>query len=239
MMLEADSLGKHILHYLNKLRASHKQFARLADDLEKIGEVALVGGAIRDWALNGEPRDLDVVVDACPEVLAKLVESRSSRRTRYGGYHLELEKVHIDIWALSTTWAFSYLRIKSKDMTFKKLTETAFFNADAVAVRWSDAKVFQCGFFDAFTNKSLKPVFRKNPYPNLCTARSLVLAKKYGLELSEELQKYIEQQMINGLKWENIVDAQICHYGHQTVSKHEAEHILPRHICGKLLAHSR
>lgn len=235
MKFSADTLGIHTVKCLNALRSSHKEFSALAIGLEKLGEVALVGGAVRDWALHKKPRDLDLVVDTCPQLLEEFIGKQYLRRTRYGGFHLIIDGIYVDVWALSTTWAFSHLAVEPADMTFEKLPQTAFFNADAIAVRWSDAKVFQCGFFDAFVKRELGSILEENPYPHLCAARGLVLARKYNLFISKSLLNYFQSQIENGLSWADIVNAQICHYGHQPLSKTEVEYILPENLSLRLL----
>lgn len=204
----------------------------LLTDLVELGEVVIVGGGPRDWLLGKEPRDLDFVVNTRQGALASVLEPRQVRRNRYGGYKLLVENFQVDVWSLEATWAFSYLRVKSP--TLDDLPRTAFYNVDAIAVSILDGTVYDGGFEAAVRDKELSVIFAENPFPVLCAARGLALAKRYGFRLGRSVVQYIDTLIADGLCWQQIDSAQRSHYGLPFVCSNELDALLPRALSSQL-----
>jgi hypothetical protein len=207
----------------------------LLASIEAIGDVAIVGGALRDWLLGYEPRDLDLVVDVGHSALADVLEPLAERRTRFGGYHLRVGGCQLDIWSLETTWAFNSLALH-KQPILPELPRTAFFNLDAVALRLSDGEVFECGFFDGIERRVLSVVFEKNPFPALCVVRAFGLAKRYGLGLDSGVVSYVRRVAELGVTWDELNKAQLSHYGVARVTPADVLPLIPSELSDRFLS---
>jgi hypothetical protein len=178
----------------------------------------LFGGTLRDLMLHGpgaEPRDIDVVVDGITvQELAGLFRDSMVRRTRFGGLHLNAKGWAIDIWPLAETWALRELRIGSRD--FAALTRTTFLNAEAVAVELAAGKggrgIQETGFFEAIRSRVLDINLEENPFPELCTVRTLITASKLQYALSRRLAQYVLHHTAK-TTLEELESVQLSHYG--------------------------
>lgn len=229
MKADAALLGRVSLAVLKALRAQHGDLDRLLRELEQLGPLALVGGAPRDWLLQREPRDLDLVVDADPDTVARVLSPLALRRTRFGGFVVAAGDRSLDIWPLASTWAFSAANPRRADLgaaTLEALPHSAFFNLDAVAVRLRDGQVFEAGFFEGLKKRTLAPVFTPNPFVPLCTARAGVLSRRYGVTPSVMLRDFFVGQVLQGLRWSQVAAAQRSHYGCTLLSKPQVTALL-------------
>jgi hypothetical protein len=178
----------------------------------------LFGGLLRDIFVLGMkqgPRDIDVVVtNGSSEDLAHALHPYIRRRTRFGGFQLELNRWHFDIWPLESTWAF--VTDKHLAATPENLPKTTFLNVEAVAVSLSGRgrvdRIYENGFFDAVRTRTLDINFEPNPYPALAAVRALATATKLGFSLSVRLATYIIK-VEESLGSEALVLAQDSHYG--------------------------
>ena len=188
----------------------------------------IVGGAIRDLLLGPAawwPRDVDVIVDGCSENdLETMFRDLMVRHTSFGGLHLrrtvEIEGVTtakfdllFDIWRLQDTWA-----IKTNELapTISKFLETPFLNIDSIAVAMPSNErgpiVFESGFFQAVSTRTLEINSEQNPFPFVCAIRSLILAAKLDFWIGPSLARFI-CTLLNSGSVSDLLDAQISHYG--------------------------
>lgn len=217
-------LGSTVVAALRHLRERDPELDALLARLAVLGEIALVGGAPRDLALQRQPRDLDVVVDAPAQEVARALAALASRRTRFGGYGVRAGSWSLDVWPLAATWAFTPdnpRRHRLGRASFQNLPSSAFFNVDAVLVRLSDGRLFEHGFLEGLRARELTTVFTENPYPELCAARALVLAERYALAPGEGVRPFLAHRIERGLRWHHIARAQRSHYG-RVLSRPEA-----------------
>jgi len=158
----------------------------------------IFGGTLRDLLLHGsaeQPRDVDVVVDVPSiDTLMEVFSASVKRRTRYGGLHLYVGAWPVDLWPLTSTWAFQDGRVRN--LGFCSLPSTTFLNVEAVAVDlWPQPlhgrRIYERGFFDAVSNRTLDVNWADNPFPELCVVRSLVTAAKLDFSISPRLRQYI------------------------------------------------
>jgi hypothetical protein len=119
-----------------------------------------------------------------------------------------------DIWPLEKTWAFDVLG--RRPVVFEELPKTTFLNIDAIAVKISPeyrcSEVFECGFFQAITSRTIDINLAENPFPILASIRSLVLARDTHFAISATLAAYIIQHL-NGMPTSETVAVQQQHYG--------------------------
>jgi hypothetical protein len=197
----------------------------------------IVGGTIRDLVLSpGQalPRDIDIVVcGASLSDLAVLYSDLITRRTRFGGLHLT-RRVYLDhsqrvfydlvfdVWPLEETWA---IRQFCLPVIISSLTNTAFLNLDAIAaeiatVRGRPRAVSDHGFFDGIKRRELEINFAPNPFPEVCIARSLLMAAKLRFSIGRDLAGFICKEFRH-LGVDALMSAQISHYGSARCSAEE------------------
>lgn len=171
----------------------------------------MVGGA------SVIPRDIDVVVGyTTNEDLTMTLMDRLTRRTRFGGLHLNSGGWLFDVWPLQETWAFREGHVTCQG--FSDLPKTTFLDVEAVAVelnpkRGTARRVYTNGFFEAISSRTIDINLEENPCPELCVVRSLITAAKLGFALGPRLARYVAY---HGKKasMEELVEFQQSHYGH-------------------------
>lgn len=188
------------------------------------GVIVLFGGVLRDLMTDGhacKPRDVDLVVDE--HSLRRIEETfaeRIVRRTRFGGLHLRINEIPIDLWSLPQTWAFEQGHIKTE---FEQLPRTTFLNVEAVIARFdpstqAEPEIFEYGFFEAMRTRVLEINFEPNPFPELCVIRSLVCAMKLRFSIGPRLARYISRQA-SSCDDERFEQVQESHYGYSPIGR--------------------
>jgi hypothetical protein len=178
----------------------------------------LFGGFLRDMFILGQkewPRDIDVVVaKGTVDQLAEALRPYIRKRTRFGGFHLELRRWHFDIWPLQSTWAF--LNDQALDPIPENLPKTTFLNVEAIAAELYPngevGPIVESGFFTAVRTRELDINFEPNPYPALAAIRAIATAVRLRFCVSPKLGRYIlmAKQRFGA---EGLVAAQDSHYG--------------------------
>lgn len=165
---------------------------------------------------KAEPRDIDVVVD-CSELhqLEILFSDYFVRKTRFGGLHLNVRGWAVDIWPLSQTWALKESLVKECD--FYALCKTTFLNIEAVTAeifpkRSIERRLYSVGFFEGIQTSTLDINLEENPFPELCTIRSLITASSLQFGLSKRLAKYVIHYL-QRTDFEEFISIQRSHYG--------------------------
>jgi hypothetical protein len=220
-------LQKQLVSRVSKFLARDESSRRraLLSTVERIREHgwrgALFGGTLRDLMLYGvsrPPRDVDIVVDGpTADELARAFADLGSRRTRFGGLHLQFEGWTFDVWPLSETWAFRHLDQPASERDFASLPKTTFLNLEAVAVELAPSRakmrrVYTNGFFEALANRRLEINFEDNPFPALCVVRTLTTAAGLQFSMGPRLSRYLVHygRLFSG---EELAQIQMNHYG--------------------------
>lgn len=227
-----DTVKSVVARRIFDLRSS-VEFDTFLASMEELGEVAIVGGGPRDWFVGRSPRDLDFVVRTSPGRLHDVVDSHLVRRNRYGGCKLAIGDMAVDVWCLDATWAFTHS--KKFSPTLSDLPHTAFYNLDAITVSLTTGSVYDGGFEKALRDRELSVVFAANPFPELCAARGLSLAKHYGLRLGRSVVEYFDSLVTFGTSWKQIDTAQCDHYGVPRVTVADLNELLPSAIVSQLV----
>jgi hypothetical protein len=190
--------------------------------------VSILG--LRQW-----PRDIDIVVaKGNSEELQETLNPYIRRRTRFGGFQLELQKWHFDIWPLQSTWAF--LNSQTLNAIPENLPKTTFLNVEAIAAELCPSgeigRIVESGFFAGVQSRELDINFEPNPYPALAAVRALATATKLRFSISPRLARYIllTKQRFGS---EGLVAAQDSHYGLVRFPVDAIQH-LSDHITRKL-----
>ena len=178
----------------------------------------LFGGALRDLMIFGasaRPRDLDIVVADVTDNMLRVLDTNMTRRTRFGGFHLDSQGWAFDVWGLSNTWAFREGIVSGRG--FADLPKTTFLNIHAVVAEITPQKgkkrrIYANGFIEAFVQQTIDINCEENPFPILCIVRALLAAAKLNFAIAPQLAKYIVHHA-NHCEVEELVQVQREHYG--------------------------
>jgi len=159
--------------------------------------VAVIGGLVRDFALEGRKgfkSDVDLVVDAPAEEVARLAKQLNATPNRFGGYGCKDGPWKIDFWALETTWARQHVPVRK----LEDVVSCTFFDWDAVAYDlWEKKLICSDGYLERISQRTLDINLRPNPSPmgNLVRAiRRLVLWHAHpGPELRDFINEYLDE----------------------------------------------
>jgi hypothetical protein len=195
---------------------------RLLYTLEPHGNIAIFGGAVRDFLLHGltaSPRDLDIVVST-DLPLEIVIHEFPFRRNRFGGHKLNLQHRTVDIWLLENTWAFTTGLVQH--IGPDTLPNTVFLNFDAVVYDWAKQELYADLFLKALETNTLDIVLEENPFPVVNIARAFVFKKRYGLSFSPRLVRYVHNwvQSVND-PVRDLREAMVSHYGSALLSEAE------------------
>jgi hypothetical protein len=188
----------------------------------------IVGGTLRDVMLapaSAFPRDIDVMIAGCSmSEMESVFQNLRVRKTRFGGLHLAKPAILggigqascdllFDVWRLEDTWG---LQNSGRAFSIEEFVNTPFLNIDSVAIelmpRKGKRQIFERGFFQALTTKTLDINYEPNPFPLVCIVRALIMAVKLQFSLGSSLARYI----VNYSHWgtiNDLLEAQRSHYG--------------------------
>jgi hypothetical protein len=172
--------------------------ATLTKHFKTFERVAVVGGLVRDFALEGRSgfkSDVDLVVDAPADDVARLASKLSATPNRFGGYGCKDGPWKIDFWALETTWARQYVPVKR----LEDVVSCTFFDWDAVAYDlWEKKLIYSDGYLERVRERVLDINLRPNPSPrgNLVRAiRRLMLWQALpGPKLIDFINEYLDEE---------------------------------------------
>lgn len=203
--------------------------------LQKIKEqgwtVFVFGGTLRDLAISASalPRDLDLVVSGSTrDALHSAFSKDVVRVNRFGGLHLRIHKLPIDIWTLESTWAFREGLVPGG--AFEDLPKTTFLNVEAITAELGGQpgrprRMFSAGFFEGIRDKQVEINLEKNPFPALCIVRSIITAQRLRFSLGPNLVRYLLHHE-RKISLEELEAAQLSHYGHIRLDRNELSALL-------------
>jgi hypothetical protein len=158
------------------------------------GELAVVGGLVRDLWLGGVRKfrsDVDFVIH--PRSLAKfdaMMAEEGATLNRFGGYRLSLERWKIDIWPLQRTWAAmaGHRRVES----FEDLLGVTFFNWDAAVYSLTEGKLLTPRrYFHNLGARTLSINLEPNPNPLGNAVRALRYAHRWRAQFTRDLAAHV------------------------------------------------
>jgi len=103
------------------------------NEFKSLGEIAIIGGMIRDLAREGRSgfkSDVDFVIDCDPDVVEEFALERGASKNRFGGYCFLTPHWKLDFWALERTWARTEGHVKIRRL--EDLIKCTFFDVDAI-----------------------------------------------------------------------------------------------------------
>lgn len=169
----------------------------LERDLRPLGDAAVIGGLVRDFARGGREAfasDVDIVIDASAGAVSDLAERLSAQANRFGGFGCRVGPWRVDFWALETTWAVRCGGAKADHLS--DLVSCTFFDWDGALYRlWDRKLVVPNDYLDRIASSILDVRFRPTPSPegNLLRAiRRLVL---WNARAGDHLRSFVEEHL--------------------------------------------
>ncbi|WP_404933569.1 hypothetical protein [Nitratireductor sp. L15S-10] len=204
-------LKKKIQYFLNSPYRGRDDVRRTVSELRAYGDIALIGGMLRDVALFGNAAfrsDLDFVI--VPDDLRSFeqkMRSVGARVNRFGGYSLPSKKWQIDVWPLENTWAHQQGHIHIRDIS--DLREATFFSCDAI-IYDLDKKCLHMkeGYFDHLARKILEINLRPNPNPKGNAVRAIRYALLKDFKWGPKLSRFVSE-VIDEFGWDCLRDYEL------------------------------
>lgn len=167
----------------------------LVRSVEHSGEPYLFGGAPRDVAFVGARAvgDIDIFVKGAfdPDVVSAM--ARHSRRTNFGGYRLLIGRHDVDIWELSSSYAFRFQ--SNSAITVGGLLNSVCFTTDGLAISLLTRKVTVSEHFErAFRDRILDFVCVPTEPSILVSVRAARLLVKLDLAPSDRLRVFLQTE---------------------------------------------
>jgi hypothetical protein len=173
------------------------EIGTLVDVLSGAGDSAIFGGLPRDFAREGRGAfnsDVDVVVDASPEVLATMLGALGGHRNRFGGYRLRYGRFDFDVWALQSTWAVSNGYVAAHSLN--DLIKTTFFDCDAVLFHCRTLEITSSDRFWTSIKYGIVDInLEANPHYIGTLARTLRILLDWRQDLGPKLTSYLAKGM--------------------------------------------
>ena len=171
------------------------EIGTLVDVLSGAGDSAIFGGLPRDFAREGRnafDSDVDLVVDASPDVLDTLLGALGGRRNRFGGYRLKYGRFDFDVWALQSTWAVSNGYVAAYSLN--DLIKTTFFDCDAVLFHCRTLEITSSDRFWTSIKHGIVDInLEANPHYIGTLARTLRILLDWRQDLGPKLTGYLAE----------------------------------------------
>jgi hypothetical protein len=216
MTIATTLIYRSAIDGIEKLKQNNPAVSRLLHTLNDYGELILVGGAVRDFAYQKSPRDLDIIINSTISNFDKAFENYSYQKNRFGGYKVFLNDIELDVWSIQNNWAFRERILKPHVDNIPKGT---FYNFDAISINLNTAEVYADNFIESIIDNRLDITLEDdyislNPTPEVNIMRALVIKKYWGLSFSNKVVKYINDWVTKvDLPYELLIQAEIKHYG--------------------------
>lgn len=171
----------------------HGQFSSL-------GEVAIIGGLIRDLAQVGSAgfkSDVDLVINLNPASVDEFARSVKAVKNKFGGYRYSTPSWNIDFWSLETTWAGVQGHVNVKSMP--DLLNCTFFTSDALLYIIEDKKLLtnENHLRDLFSGRlEINLLSNPSPHGNLLRAvrRTILRNMTVGPRLFSFVEGNLDRQ---------------------------------------------
>lgn len=177
---------------LKKKDIDHEKFCSHLEQLPNI-EIGIFGGAIRDWYLEKEPKDIDLVIKNSGPEYNEFIKKYRPGHNNFGGNVIVINRTLFDIWKLEETKPFTYGIDIPVQPSWGNLIKSVPFNIDSI-VTVLYHQTYQYKFFEGLEeNKIIEFVNKINPNPGKIARRALKFIKKYDLSLSKEVADFVAE----------------------------------------------
>ncbi|ULO07040.1 hypothetical protein H1230_29550 [Paenibacillus sp. 19GGS1-52] len=185
--------------------------------LNKVGDIIIVGGALRDFAFKDSPRDIDIIIDNNnTREFENVFKEFDFCKNRFGGYKISLNNIDFDIWSICDNWAF---KEGIHNSNFSNISKGTFYNFDAIAFNMTthelDADIFIQSLSENLLDITLEENFiPMNPTPEINVLRAFRIREVWGLDFSEKVYNYISNwYTVTPKPEEKLKKAELKHYG--------------------------
>lgn len=201
--------------------------------LASVGEIALVGGAIRDVAREGIAKfksDLDFVVRGSNETeFSTLMLALGATPNRFGGFRLRFRRWKVDVWRLEDTWARTAgLREVAE---FSDLLRCTFFDWDAAVFELNRGRLHAS---DDYLRRLKRGVIdlnlRENPNYKGALVRTLRRGALWNVCYGEELSNFAVE-MLGRWEWNEIIELEHSAFGSSVLSSVDPRLLRQRLTC--------
>lgn len=196
----------------------------LDEKFAEFNRIAVVGGLVRDFAYEGRSgfrSDLDLVIDAPQESVAKLAASLNATSNRFGGFGCKHGPWKIDFWALETTWARRHVRVES----LEDIVSCTFFDWDAIAYDLNGKRLI-CpeNYLGRIRGKTLDINLLPNPSPLGNLVRAVRRLMIWEVQAGPSLRKFISEHLDDSaLRFIQTKEAELYTYAVSTRWKTASE----------------
>jgi hypothetical protein len=171
--------------------------AILSSFARRFGEVAIIGGMVRDFARVGAPgfhSDIDLVIHAPREDVQAFATEIGASSNAFGGNRTVVDGWEIDFWPLKETWACREGHVELDKI--EDVLRSTFFDHDAILYHLGRRQVICDADYIAIQRRNIIEI---NLEPNPSIHGSLYRAARriLGWELSagQRLGRYIERHL--------------------------------------------
>lgn len=189
--MNTEEISKIVERKWNELKnkgTNHEKFLSRLEQMKDI-EIGIFGGAVRDWVLNKEPKDIDIVINIPGKEYDKFLQVYHFDKNKFNGNIIRIGNTTFDIWKIEDTYAFKSGQFNP---SWSNLTRSVPFNIDSVvSVLYN--KTYQYLFLEGIQSKTIEFVNREIRNPDKISDRANKFARKYEFELDNEIQIYIER----------------------------------------------
>lgn len=190
--------------------SSRKLKSEIIDRLLVIGDVAVIGGLVRDIALYGVDdrpiSDIDLVVSGNPKRLDKIANELGAIPNRFGGYSVKSDGFKVDFWSLSRTWAKTAGHVKIKSLA--ELPQSTFFDWDAIVYIINTRRSYAISrYIERINSRVLDVNLLDNPSVKGNLVRALRRIMMWDARPSKRLYDFIDCNAVK-YSWIEIVQAE-------------------------------
>lgn len=194
LQINKERLSKRVLYYLSSHKRGRHVVGAFIEELSQLGEVAIIGGMLRDLTLFGNREfssDVDLVIQ--PTNLREfdvLMGSLDAKINRFGGYSTVAGRWKVDIWPLERTWArVAGHRIVNR---FDDLLDCTFFNWDAVLFHVNRKELIaKEHYFADLRERVLSINLEPNPNPLGNAVRALRFSARANARWTQPLANHV------------------------------------------------
>ena len=228
-----DVLRKRVRRLLRLDRDEDDQSelrTRILPFLQSLGEVALIGGAIRDLARAGRggfASDLDFVVHGSSgSKFRETIGATTSKPNRFGGYALKFYHWKVDVWHLEDTWARTAGLRRVEQLS--DLLRCTFFDWDAVVYDLRSGQLtFDEGYLLRLKAGVMDVRLAENPNPGGSLVRALRRAALWGVRFGPHLSDF-SSRYLSALDWDDLVKTDRAAFGSPVLAHLDREELMRR-----------
>ncbi|WP_148266073.1 hypothetical protein [Pseudovibrio sp. FO-BEG1] len=175
--------------------------------LQKVGDLAIVGGMLRDITLAGNrafSSDIDLVINPKdPEEFHDLARQLKGKRNRFGGYAFDTGIWSVEVWSLPETWA--HIHQHSCIETFDDLRKATFFDCDAIIYNIENKELYVSDdYFQRLSDRVINVNLEQNPNIIGNIVRAFRYAYNKDMRWERDLSLFIAESF-NRVSWTDLL----------------------------------